>query len=52
MIHKSETPANSTAIEKISSQSKDSVTPIESKNKSNLLERMEIEEPNPTKVKS
>ena len=28
------------------------MAPIESKNRSNILERMEIEEPNPTKVKA
>ena len=51
-IHKSETRANLIATEKIPSQSKDPVAPIESKNRYNILERMEIDEPNPTKVKA
>ena len=38
--------------EKISSQSEDPVAPKNLLNKSNLLERMEIEEPYPTKVKA
>ena len=48
----SETQANSTATEKISSHSKDPVVQKESKNRSNILERIEIEEPDPTKVKA
>ena len=47
-----ETQANSTATEKIPSQSKDPVAPIESKNRSSIWERMEIEKPNPTTVKA
>ena len=47
----SETQANSTATEKILSQPNGPVAPIESKNRSNILERTEIEEPKRTKVK-
>ena len=51
-IHKSETQANSTETEKIPSPPNDPVAPIKSKNRSNILERIEMEEPNTTKVKA
>ena len=48
----SKTPANLTPTEKVSGQSKDPSAPVELKNRYKLLERMEIEEPNLTKVKA
>ena len=51
-IHESESPASSTAKRKMPNQSKGPVAPIESKNISNILEGMKIEEANLTKVKA